>query len=232
MGFDNITAVVPVREGRKGQPDSSLLEFGDVTLLEWKIIQLKNVLPAKQIVLSTNSEKAIERAEPYGVQVVRRTEAECKDGLAFPEVLRGIIGRVKAEDIAICPCTAPMLGPRLLKEAFTKYNANLAKKSHCSLASVNEMREYLWDGKKPINYSCDANFPPANQLPAWYRVTNGLFMMSRERMLKAGYFLDAKPFLFIIDNLSGTDISHFEDYKITRELLSFYLSRESAAKKA
>jgi CMP-N-acetylneuraminic acid synthetase len=224
--FGNITAVIPVRECA-GVKDNSLLEFGDVTLMEWKIMQLKRVLPPSRIVLSTNSRRAIEIAEPYGIAVVEREDASCRRGVPFPEAVAGIVGKVKAKDIAICPCTAPMLGPSILKRAFEKYDENRRKGTHMSLAAVNEMREYMWDGKKPLNYSCDASTPPANQLPTWYRVTNGLFMMGKELMQKRGYFLDENPCLFVVDNFSGMDIAYFDDYKIARELLSLYISSEA-----
>lgn len=227
MVFDNITAVVPVREKKKGDRDNSLLKFGDVTLLEWKLLQLKRVLPQGRIFLSTNSDEAAELAKPYLVNIVEREDKNCADGVPFPTVLHDIISKVNAKDIAICPCTAPMLGPRILSDAFGKYNENLKKKAHFSLTAVNEMREYLWDGQKPINYRCDSSFPAANKLPTWYRVTNGLFMMGKERMLETGYFLDSNPCLFVIDNFAGTDIVHFKDYELTRELLSYYLNNEA-----
>ena len=227
MAFENITAVIPVREGYDDIADNSLLTFGDVTLLEWKIMQLKHVLPAERIVLSTNSKRAMELAKPYGIIIARRADSECRDDIPFHRTVRGILENVKAEDVALCPCTAPLLGPKTYKGAFTKYNDNLKKKTHYSLTTVNEMREYLWDGKKPLNYTCNADMKRQRELPLWFRVTNGLYIMGRKNMLKLGYFLDKKPFLYTIDMLSGMDINYFDDYKITRELLSYYLSREA-----
>jgi len=224
--FGNITAVIPVREC-VGVKDNSLLEFGDVTLMEWKIMQLKHVLPPNRIVLSTNSRRAIELAKPYEITIVEREAASCKQCVSFPEAVEGIVGKVKADDIAICPCTAPMLGPSIFNRAFERYNENHINGTYMSLVAVNEMREYMWDGKSPLNYSCNASTPPANQLPTWYRVTNGLFMMKKELMLKKGYFLDEKPCLFVVDNFSGMDIAYFDDYKIARELLSLYISSEA-----
>jgi CMP-N-acetylneuraminic acid synthetase len=228
MAFENITAVIPVRE-KQDITDTSLLSFGDVTLLEWKVIQLKHVLPPERIVLSTNSEKAADLVKPYGIRVVKRDKELCKDGLPFSKVTFGIIDKVQAEDIAICPSTAPMLGPKVYETAFSRYQQNLKSHKHLSLTTVNEMRDYIWDDKKPLNYSTKEEFPPAGKLPVWYRFTNGLFIMGKKRMFEKKYFIDENPDLFVVDKLAGTDLVYFDDYKLTRELLSYYLSRESGS---
>ncbi|MFA6048904.1 MAG: hypothetical protein WC792_03085 [Candidatus Micrarchaeia archaeon] len=224
MAFENITAVIPVRANTAETADNSLLSFGDVTLLEWKIVQLLRVLPPQRIVLSTNSGPAEELAANYGVGASRRTDDECRDNLPFSETVKAIVGKIEAKDVAICPCVAPFLGPKEYESAFVKYNQNLASGNYRSLACVNEMREYVWDENRPLNYSPGPTTPRMRELPAWYRITNGLFIMSREEMLKAGYFIDSKPFLFAVNTLAGFDINYFDDYKITRELLSLYLS--------
>ena len=225
MAFEDLTAVIPVRE-KQDLSDTSLLSFGDVTLLEWKVIQLKHVLPPERIVLSTNSDRAAELVKPYGVRVVKRDKEYCREGLPFSKVTSGIIAKVEAKHVAICPSTAPMLGPRVYKAAFTRYCQNLKSRKKLSLTTVNEMRDYIWDGKKPLNYPPAGEFPQAKDLPVWYRFTNGLFIMEKRRMLEKGYFIDENPDLFVIDRLAGMDLIYFDDYKLTRELLSYYLSRE------
>jgi CMP-N-acetylneuraminic acid synthetase len=198
-----------------------------VTLLEWKIIQLKRVLPSDKIVLSTNSKKAMDLARPYGIKTVTRDTASCADGASFTQISRGVVEKVEAGHIAVCPCTAPLIGPKIYVEAFAQYEEALKRGSHFSLTTVNELRDYVWDENRPLNYDPTKPFPRSKDLPSWFRFTNGLFIMSKERILAKGFFIDEKPYLFKIDKLAGTDIVYFDDYKLTRELLQFYLSNET-----
>lgn len=74
-----------------------------------------------------------------------------------------------------------------------------------SLATVNRIQEYIWDGNQPLNYTMENHIISQN-LPNWYIITNGVNIASRQLMLDQQYFLGLSPYLFEIDKKSAIDI--------------------------
>ncbi|NMA96408.1 MAG: acylneuraminate cytidylyltransferase, partial [Clostridiales bacterium] len=58
--MSSISAIIPVREGSERVREKVLLPFGNVSLYEWKISQLLQVLQPDNIIVSTNSERLID----------------------------------------------------------------------------------------------------------------------------------------------------------------------------
>lgn len=223
--FDSIAVVVPVREGSTRIKDKVTLPFTDgLNLLEWKLEQLKQVLPHRNIYVSTDSERLIEIAKERGVNVHIRDPYLCKGHEAtFSEVITGIVKDIPARHIAWATVVVPLMSPDEYKRAFETYLDQVANDGKFdSLVAVNLLKEYLWNEEGPLNYRADKHHTISQDLPNIYRVTNGLYMMPKEEILKHAYFLGPNPVKFEVPKISGIDIDEWEDYEFAKGMLKFY----------
>ena len=193
---------------------------GQVTLLEWKISQVRDVLPPERIYVSTDSGRLKDIANSCGVSIHHR-DPYLADGhrATFAEVITGIVKDIPYSQIAWITVTSPLHTADIYRAAFGAYqNEVLDHKRYDSLITVNLLKEYFWNQNGPLNYTADAHHPPSQLLPAVYRVTNGLYMRDRDSILKSGYFIGTNPLKFEVDKIGGVDIDTEEDYRIAKAL--------------
>jgi CMP-N-acetylneuraminic acid synthetase len=223
--FDDITFIIPVREGSSRVKDKIYLTLNDTTLLEWKIAQLKRVHPKIKILVSSNSNKVKNIASKMNVEYHDRSDyLSVGHAASFSEVITGIVKDIKTNHFAWVTVVVPLMSPKEYIEGVELYERNVIKdKINDSLVSVNLLKEYFWNDSNPINYQADKNHTISQDLPNIYRVTNGLYMSSKAETLKTGYFLGKNPVKHKVSKIAGIDIDEMEDYKMSKYLLSYYL---------
>ncbi len=222
--FD-LGVIVPVREGSSRIKDKVMLPFDErLTLLEWKLKQLCDVLPPERIFVSTDSANLQALAKPYGVSIHHRDPYLCRGHDAtFSEVITGIVKDIPHEHIAWVTVVVPLMSPAEYQEGFRCYHEQVIQQAkHDSLFAANLVKEYLWWPDRPLNYQADRNHTISQHLPDIYRVTNGLYMRDKEAILRDGYFLGPKPYKFPVSKVAGVDIDVIEDFQIARSLRWLY----------
>ena len=228
--LEEIGVVIPVREGSSRIKNKVMLPFGsDESLLEWKIKQMKEVVPGKQIVVSTDSKKLIDIALKNGVQYNERDSKYCVGHeTTFNEVITSVVKNIEFKHIAWVTVVVPLMKPKEYLKAFNKYIEIINNKSKFdSLVSVNLLKEYFWNDNGPLNYRADKFHTVSQDLPNIYRVTNALYMYSKENVMRDVYFLGKNPFKFEVDKLAGIDIDEIEDYNIALNLYNYYRERDT-----
>jgi N-acylneuraminate cytidylyltransferase len=224
MKFKDIVAVVPVREGSSRIKEKVLRPFHDgKSLTEWKVEQLIDVLPPNQIYVSTESQKIIDQVLKYDVKIHHRDDYLSVGHQApFNEVITGIIKDIPGKYIAWITAVVPLMRPNEYKTAFEKFLDNCIGESRNtdSLVTVNLLKEYLWKEDGPLNYEANKNHTISQNLPNIYRVTNGLYMRSKNEILKDEYFLGKNPYFHIVDKFSGIDIDEWDDFELSQFILN------------
>ena len=223
--LDDISVVIPVREGSSRVRDKIYMPFGDdKNLLEWKVSQLLAVHPADRIFLSSNAPRVSEIAGKMGVSFLPRSDYLC-DGhrASFSEVITGIVADVPTPYFAWVTVVVPLMRPREYLEGFQQFLERVvSQRSHDSLVTVNSLKDYLWGTDGPLNYRADKQHTISQDLPDLYRVTNGLYMRSKEDTLRNGYFLGQRPYMHTVGKISGIDIDEPEDYEMAVALKQIY----------
>lgn len=219
-----IAAVVPARKGSVRLPNKNGLPFGDQdSLIAWKIAQLKQVLPADKIYLSTEAEDYKAIGQAAGVNIQHRSAELADERISpFSEVLHGVVSEIPHEHIAWCTVTSPLMSPGEYARAFELYNAHVIRGSHDSLMGVNLLKEYLWEEHKSLNYDASANHIYSQHLPNIYRLTNSIHMRDRESILRQRYHTGQNPYKLKLSKLAGIDIDHQEDYDMAVALYPLY----------
>lgn len=219
-----ICAMIPARLGSSRIKQKMLLPFNGSNLLEWKIVQLKKVLPKNRIFVSTESEELAKIASKHGIEIHKR-ESYLSVGheASFSEVIVGIVKDLPFKHIAWITAVVPLMGSNDYLRAFEVYEEQIcALNTYDSLFSANILKEYFWNEHSALNYNADKTHTISQNLPNLYRVTNGLYMRDRESILRDGYFLGKNPFKFCVSKIAGIDIDEYEDYEIAKALLPLY----------
>lgn len=218
----SITAVIPVRAGSKRLPNKNILPFGNSNLLVHKIRQLKQVKNIDSIVVSSDSVEMLEMAKTEGVLIHKRAIEYADDKTkTFNEVIVNIISDIDSDLIMWTPCVCPLVSPQSYNRAIEKYFEFVEKKEeNDSLVSVRLFKEYLWDEHRPLNYKLTGEHVLSQNLPDWYLITNGIYMASKELMMKNKYFLGENPYKFILSKKEAVDIDDAEDFEVAKALLA------------
>lgn len=220
----DLAVVVPVRRGSSRIAEKCLLPFGDQpSLIEWKLRQLITAIEPHRIYLSSEDEEFLEMASALGVSTHHRPAHLAKDHDApFRDVITGIVRDIPHEHIAWCTVVCPLMAPREYVEAFQAYQVHVIHGPRDSLVGVTEVKEYFWSREGALNYEASRNHTISQDLPDWFKVTNGIYMAPRALMLEREYFLGIDPVLFELSKLAAVDIDYIEDYRIARALYAVY----------
>lgn len=218
MVKDSVTAVIPVRAGSKRLPNKNILPFGNSNLLVHKIRQLKQVKNIDNIVVSSDSVEMLEMARQEGVLIHRREDVFCDD-TTLPH--RHVAQNVQGDHVLWAVCVCPLLTPESYERAIdTYFDKVVEKKEYDSLVSVRLFKEYLWDEKGPLNYNLGSGHVISQNLPDWYIVTNGIYMLPRNLMIEKNYFLGCNPYKFVVSKREAVDIDDAEDFEVAKALLA------------
>jgi len=228
--YKDISVIIPVREGSSRVREKIFLPFHEeMTLLDWKIEQIKQVQDPALIFLSSNSQRVRAVAERRGVRFLPRNDyLSTGHDASFTEVITGVVKDIATPHFAWVTVVVPLMRPDEYREGFEMYLRQVVReRRHDSLVSVNLVKEYFWSANGALNYQADRNHTISQELPDWFRVTNGLYMRSREDTLREGYFLGPNPCMHRVCKASGVDIDEYEDYEVAIAMKAQYLRGEA-----
>lgn len=213
------TAVIPVRKGSRRLKNKNVSDFYGTTLLEYKIRQLKEVNHITRIVVSSDCDYMLSIANSCDVIVHKRADEYCDEKTkSFGEVVEHICSEIEGEHIIWATCTSPLVEANDYSKAIEKYLEKI-KSGYDSLMSVEELKRYLWTEEGPLNYELGIKHVPSQELPTLYRVTDGILIAPREKMIDWKYFHGVKPYKYIMDKRSSVDIDDILDLECAKAWL-------------
>lgn len=214
-----ITAVIPIRTGSQRVVDKNLRLFGNTNLMELKIQNLLKVPELDAIIVNTNSENAINivsKAYYQGgiVNWHRREEyyasSECTGSEFFQH-----LGKVTDTDIFVyCPCTSPFVKPETISQCIHTY---LESKDCDCVASVSNIKEFMWLDGKPINYD-PLNAPNSQNLPNVVALNFGVTVTSKENLIKNRNIIGKHPKFVVTSDVEAIDIDTPLDFYIAEQI--------------
>ena len=213
------TAIIPVRKGSRRLKDKNIAPFGGKTLLTYKIDQLKQVPAITSIVVSSDSDDMLTMAEERGVVTHRRATEYCDEKTQpFGAVVAHICEHVSGEHVVWATCTSPLVEPENYADAIDTYGEKLSE-GYDSLMSVEPFQRYVWNEKGPLNYELGVKHVPSQELPVYYRVTDGILIAPRTRMIEWKYFHGPKPFKYPMSKRASVDVDDPLDLACARAWL-------------
>ena len=211
-----IICIIPALERNMYSELGDLVNWGETTLLEWKISQVKDSNIFDKIYISSPSKKISQLAKKNNIDFILRENAKNIDQLYI-----GSAKRFKNCNIAFMSTTFPFFNPNLIN----KFVKNFIKsEKDVSLTSITE-NEYFAFNKRYLNIDTKKKLlsrrkvnPIVKILPA------GIIGKSNELSNKKNIFSNKSNF-FEIDWLSSLEINSPNDLDVFQILIKEYFKR-------
>ena len=218
QSMETFTAIIPVREYDEFLPDKNILPFGDTTLLQHKIRQLKKVQEISKIIVSTECDRYKKIALDEGVIVDDRPMQYAVEGASFNEFVKYIASQITDGHIIWCSVTAPLIEPVDYSLAISQYLDALAN-NFDSLITVNKIKRYILDENGPLNFRFDISKRSQSNLPDLYEFINGIVIAPAQAMVEWKYNWGHLPYKFQLEKRKQLDICTNDEYKLALTLL-------------
>lgn len=212
--------MIPVRKGSRRLPGKNTAPFCESNLLLYKIEQLKKVPQITKIYVTSDCDEMLEMGKESGVYTHKRALEYCDEKTkTFGEVVGHVCESVEGDNIIWATCTSPLVEPHHYVDAIEQYQDNL-QQGFDSLMSVEEFRRYIWTKEGPFNYELGTKHVPSQELEPLYRVTDGILIAPRNKMIEWKYFHGPNPFMYKMDKKSSIDIDDIYDLECARAWLN------------
>lgn len=214
MSRKKITAVIPIRKGSQRVPDKNFKNFyKGKSLLELKIESLKEIELIDDVVVNTDSDKAIQIAKKLGVSYFRREDYYASSQCSQSEFFRNIAETTDSDIIIHTPCTSPLIRKESIIDGLNRFN--ISDNDSCN--SVGLVKEYLWHNGKPLNYFIeDGKVPNSQDLPDVKKITFGFSILYKNTMIERQNVVGKNPIFYIIDEDEQIDIDTKLDFEFAR----------------
>lgn len=232
--FTEVAAVIPVRRGSQRVSGKNLRHFSTKdgkpkSLLEWKIEQLLEFLPADNVLVSSDWDQALAVAKSYGVTLDQRPEHLAQADSPFEDLIQHCGNLIQTKYMAWAPATSPFIGSSSMFEICAQYlglNENTVDKG---MIATSKESSYFLMGGRPLNFPIGKGHVQTQDIQPLMRWDWAFCIRERESIVREKYMFSVEPMLYEIDSLSNIDINEELDFLVAQKLCDLYLEREQHA---
>ncbi|HBT65405.1 MAG TPA: HAD family hydrolase [Ruminococcaceae bacterium] len=208
-------AFVPVKLNSQRLPNKNIKPFdnGD-PLISYILKTLKQVKSIDEIYVYCSNEE-IKKYLPEGIKYLRRSATLDSDKTLINEVLTSFAKDVVADVYVLAHATAPFLRHESIERGLIKVNSG----EYDSALTVKKMQDFIWQNGKPFNYDLN-NIQRTQDLEPLYIETTGLYIYSRELILKHNRRIGEKPYLIEVSEIEAVDINETSDFEIANAIFN------------
>ena len=205
-----VVAVVPVRKGSQRVKNKNFRTFGGKNLLIHKIEVLKKLNFLDEIIINTDSDKAISIAKKYDVKYFRRDDYYASSQCINSDFWENVAKNTNSEYIMFTNCTSPLIKLSTYKDFFSIFKKNVLSEKYDSINTVTQIQEFLFQNNKPINFKIKQT-PNSQDLPDIVKLNFAINILKTRHMSSNRTLIGKKPFLYKLNEIEGLDInSEFE----------------------
>ena len=218
----DITFVVATRKGSQRIKNKNVKKFGDSSLLEIKLRQIKRTFRDAKIFLSTDCSKSVKIGQKYNVKIDLRPKKFTTNKVPMKDVYSYIASKISTKYVCYLHVTSPFLKDETLKKSINIFFKN-KKKQNYTLASVTKVKEYLWYKNKALNYN-PSNHPPSQKLPEYLALNFAINIVNRDYMHSYGKIVSNKFLPAVLEFPENIDIDEEWQFKFASKLFKDYIS--------
>lgn len=215
MKTGNICALIAVRAGSKRVPNKNIRPFANSSLLQIKIENIKNVRGLDKIFVSSDDEEMLKLATHLGAVGIKRDPHYASDEVPMSDVYVHMAENIDCDNIAYLNVTSPLLTSKTLQDCIDTFVS--LDDEFDSLATVNEIKEYMWLGNRAINYD-PKNHPRSQDLPEICALNFAACIIPREVMIKKRNIVGDSFYKYVTSQEESVDIDTMFDFKIAEFL--------------
>ena len=210
-----IVAVIPVREGSQRVKNKNFKSFCGKNLLIHKIDILKKVKNLDQIIVNTDTDKAISIAKKKNVSYYKRDKYFASSKCTNSEFWSNVASTTESKYILFTHCTNPIISVRTYEKSIKSFFSN--KQSFNSLNSVSDVKEFLFLNKKPLNFKLN-KAPNSQDLPNIFKLNFAISILETDYMRRKKTLIGSKPFFYKLDQIEGHDINTKYEFEFAKYL--------------
>lgn len=211
-----LTVIIPAQEINRYHKSGDLAPFGDTTLLEWKISQCKKCIDPSNIYILTSSNMIRDIAQKENIQIIKRDDSD-----DYKTVIMKSLGKINTENIMVCNVTTPFMNPSDYKIMIKQF---LTRDKEDSLVAIVKKQEYSFLERKKINFV--TNFTPREKLNPVALVNNGIYLFTKDSLVKTGSMIGDNPLFYELDDFSSIEIKDILTYQMSNNLIAFYIQKD------
>jgi N-acylneuraminate cytidylyltransferase len=204
--MNKLVAVVPIRKGSQRVKHKNFRPFGDSNLLIHKIEILKKLDFLDEIIINTNSDKAISIAKKLNVKYFKRDEYFASSQCVNSDFWKNVADNTSSEYIMFTNCTSPLIKLSTYKKIISLSKEIFENNKFDSLNTVTEIKEFLFEKNKPINFKLNKT-PNSQDLPDIVKLNFAINILKTKQMSSRKSLIGKKPYLFKLDEIEGLDIN-------------------------
>lgn len=215
--MNKVIAFLPCREGSLRVKNKNIKPFagleGGLTYI--KLSQLLNVEAIEQIVVSTNDIEVKRIAKSFKnskIIIDDRPEELASSTTSTDDLIKYVPNIIDSGTVLWTHVTSPFITADLYEEIIREYFVSL-ENGYDSLMTTSLIHGFLWDKNKAINYDRSIEkWPRTQTIKALYEINSGVFINSIVNYQKLSDRIGQKPFLKVLDKITGFDIDWEEDF--------------------
>ncbi|BBM87893.1 acylneuraminate cytidylyltransferase family protein [Candidatus Uabimicrobium amorphum] len=226
----NILAIIPARAGSKRVPNKNIKDLAGKPLIGWTIEAATKSRYIDNVVVSTDSEKAIEVAKSYDIEVpfVRPAHLATDAASSMDVITHALEFLQKAssstyEYIMLLQPTSPLRDHMDIDNAIEF----CFEKNAEAVISVCEMEHSpLWSNTLPEDNSMEnfiskeVSHKRSQELPTYYRLNGAIYLAKTEKfLLDKTFFLEKNIFAYVMPNEKSVDIDNEIDMYLAQSLI-------------
>lgn len=202
-------AFVPIKMNNERLPGKNTKAFDNGQPLIYYILStLKKVEGLDEIYVYCSNEE-ICKYIPDGINFLKREEYLDLSTTSFNEVLTTFADKIEADYYILTHATAPFIS----QKSFEKAIQIVKTTNYDSVLTVSELKEFLWKNGKPFNYSPES-IPRTQDLEPMYTETCGMYLYSRDLILKENRRIGYNPYLLKVSKIEALDVNEPIDFEI------------------
>ena len=213
MNHPVVMGLIAVRGGSERVPGKNIRPFAGSSLLEIKCRQLLAMPELAAVVVNSDSEAMLERAESLGCLTVLRAPAMAAGSAPMSEVYRDMAASFPGDIVAYCNATSPLVESATIARCVDAYIVHEPDSAN----TTTRVRDFLWLDGRPINYN-PANQPRSQDLPPIQRITFACSVLARIDMARWGNVVGPSPMLIETSETEGVDIDTEIDFRLAEML--------------
>ncbi len=201
----NLVAVIPVRKGSQRVKNKNFRNFAGKNLLIHKIKILKKIKEIDEIIINTDSNKAVKIAKRFNVNYHKRIKYYASSKCSNSEFWAHIAKVTDAKYIMFTNCTSPLIRKKTYEKIIHSFKKR-KKRSIDSINTVTELKDYLYLKNKPINFKKN-KAPNSQDLPDIVKLNFAVNIISKKQMQVSKSLIGKNPILYKLDEIEGFDIN-------------------------
>ena len=216
--MSEINIIIPASEKNKYSEQGDLVPFGETTLLEWKISQVKKVKGIKNIFVTSSSNLIRNLCKKNDVKFLKR-----KPKITLDKLHRMLGKKFRNEYLLWINPTVPFFAGKDIYDFIKKFKKN-SKKNDSAVTCCKE-QEYFFYKNKSLNFDSSKNTVSRNKIKTLVKITSGAYLIKGSLAYQNGILLGKKPYFYYTNWLQSLELKTTKQIHLFNGLLENYLKQ-------